>query len=86
MKSDFKRFKDEKTGIECEMRVMSKKVEGEIHDRYLISPDKCYNMIDTDIAKRGQAGNILSCDKPKNLERWWEDSYDIFKDWDKFQD
>ena len=86
MKSDFKRFRDEKTGIECEMRVMSKKVEGEIHDRYLISSDKCYNMIDTDIAKRGQASNILSCDKPKNLERWWEDSYDIFRDWGKFQD
>jgi len=86
IKSDFKRYKDEKTGIECEMRVMSKKAEEEIHGRYLVCPDKCYNMIDTDIAKRGQTDDISLCTRPKNLENWWEDSYDIFRDWNKFQD
>ena len=88
MKSNFKRFKNEmeKTrGIECQMRVMNKEISDEIHDRYLICPNKSYNIVSGDTARRGQVGDISECARP-DIERWWEASYDIFDDWNKFQD
>ena len=88
MKSDFKRFKNEmeKTrGIECQMRVMNKEISDEIHDRYLICPNQSYNIVSGDTARRGQVGDISECARP-DIERWWEASYDIFEDWNKFQD
>lgn len=87
LKSDFKSFKKElgdNNGIECQMRVMDKKAESEIHARYLADPDKCYNSIDTEIALRGQSDDISPCKRPANIEKWWNDSFDIFKDWNKF--
>ena len=88
MKSNFKRFKNEmeKTrGIECQMRVMNKEISDEIHDRYLICPNKSYNIVSGDTARRGQVGDVSECARP-DIERWWEASYDIFDDWNKFQD
>jgi len=88
MKSDFKRFKEEmeKTrNIECQMRIMSKQISDDIHDRYLISPNQSYNIVSGDTARRGQVGDTVECEKP-DIERWWDDSYDIFQDWNKFQD
>ena len=88
MKSDFKSFKNEmeKTrGIECQMRVMNKEISDEIHDRYLICPNQSYNIVSGDTARRGQVGDISQCARP-DIERWWESSYDIFDDWNKFRD
>jgi len=68
------------------MKIMSKNVESEIHGRYLADKEKCYNMIDTEIAKRGQTDDISLCNRPENLEKWWNDSFDIFDEWNKFQD
>ena len=88
MKSNFKRFKNEmeKTrGIECQMRVMNKEISDEIHDRYLICPNQSYNIVSGDTARRGQVGDVSECARP-DIERWWEASYDIFDDWNKFQD
>ena len=88
MKSDFKRFKEEmqKTrSIECQMRIMSKQISDNIHDRYLISPNQSYNIVSGDTARRGQVGDTVECERP-DIERWWDDSYDIFQDWNKFQD
>jgi len=86
IKSEFKRFKEQFSEIECQMKIMNKDVESEIHARYLADKTKCYNMIDTDIAKRGQTDDVTQVKRPKNLEDWWDDSYDIFQDWNKFQD
>ena len=68
------------------MRIMSKEVESGIHGRYLTDEEKCYNMIDTEIAARGQTDDISLCKKPESLEEWWNNSHDIFTDWNKFQD
>jgi len=86
VKSEFKRFKEQFSDIECQMKIMSKNVESEIHGRYLADKEKCYNMIDTEIAKRGQTDDISLCNRPENLEKWWNDSFDIFDEWNKFQD
>jgi hypothetical protein len=85
IKSEFKRFKDQFSEIECQMKIMSKESEKEIHGRYLADKEKCYNMIDTEIAKRGQTDDVYPVSTPKNLEDWWDDSYDIFDEWNKFQ-
>tara|TARA_Y100000590_G_scaffold33433_1_gene36624 strand:+ start:161 stop:3277 length:3117 start_codon:yes stop_codon:yes gene_type:complete len=86
VKSEFKRFKDQFSKIDCQMRIMSKEVESGIHGRYLTDEEKCYNMIDTEIAARGQTDDISLCKKPESLEEWWNNSHDIFTDWNKFQD
>ncbi len=86
IKSEFKRFKEQFSEIECQMKVMSKDVENEIHGRYLSDKEKCYNMIDTEIAKRGQTDDIFPTKRPENLEKWWNESFDIIEDWNKFQD
>lgn len=87
LKSDFKSFKKEMSEnhqIECEMRVMSKDVESEIHARYLTDSEKCFNIIDSEIALRGQSDDVSPCKKPANIEKWWNESYDILNDWNKF--
>ena len=89
LKSDFKSFRKEMAdnhGIECEMRIMSKDVESEQHARYLFDPDKCFNSIDADTAHRGQSDDVTPCKRPKNLEKWWDDSLEIFSNWKKIQD
>ena len=65
---------------------MIKEFESGIHGRYLTDEEKCYNMIDTEIAARGQTDDISLCKKPESLEEWWNNSHDIFTDWNKFQD
>jgi hypothetical protein len=86
IKSEFKRFKEQFSKIDCQLKIMNKDVESEIHGRYLADKTKCYNMIDTEIAQRNQTDDVYEVKRPKNLEDWWDDSYDIFNDWNKFQD
>ena len=86
LKSEFKRFREQFSDIDCQMRIMSKNAEDGIHARFLADNVKCYNSIDTEIAKRGQADTVDDCEKPDNLEDCWNDSYDVFTDWNKFQD
>ena len=62
-----------------------KEISDEIHDRYLICPNQSYNIVSGDTARRGQVGDVSQCARP-DIERWWESSYDIFEDWNKFQD
>jgi hypothetical protein len=42
--------------------------------------------VDTEIAKRGQTDDIFPTKRPENLEKWWNESFDIIDDWNKFQD
>jgi hypothetical protein len=88
MKSEFKRFKKEiekNRSIKCTMKVMSHETLNEIHDRYLIGSNITYNIVSGDVARRGQTGDNLECSRP-DIERWWNDSFDILLDWGKFQD
>jgi hypothetical protein len=87
LKSFFKDFRKEmenQYGIKCEMRVMSKEVEREQHARYLSDPKNCWKMYDQSTAKRGTSDSVVPCERPKNLEKWWDESFDIIEDWNKF--
>ena len=89
LSSDFQRFKKEMLnnyGIDCHLRIMSKKVESEQHARYLIGLDKCYNSIDAETVGRDQTDDVSLCNRPKNLEKWWNDSLDLLDDWNKIQE
>jgi len=89
LKSDFKSFRKEMIDnhrIECELRIMSKEVESEQHARYLVDPEKCFNSIDSDTVHRGQSDDVSPCMRPKNLEKWWDDSFDILEQWNKIQE
>jgi hypothetical protein len=88
MKSEFKRFKKEiekNRSIKCTMKVMSHETLNEIHDRYLIGSNITYNIVSGDVARRGQTGDNLECERP-SVEKWWNVSFDILDDWNKFQD
>ena len=67
------------------MKVMSHETLNEIHDRYLIGSNITYNIVSGDVARRGQTGDNLECSRP-DIERWWNNSFDILLDWGKFQD
>ena len=89
LKSDFKDFRDEmkqECNIICEIRVMSKDVEKEQHGRYLADVEKCYNSMDSEIAHRDLTDDMSPCQIPKRLEKWWEESKDLFEYLNEFRD
>ena len=73
--------------IKCEMRVMSEDVQGQQHARYLADPKNCWKTIDYTTATSGKDDEIVPSLKKsfKDLEKWWDDSYDIVKDVTKIQ-
>jgi len=73
--------------IKCEMRVMSEDVQGQQHARYLADPKNCWKTIDYTTATSGKDDEIVPSLKKsfKDLEKWWDDSYDIVKDSSKIQ-
>ena len=90
LKEDFMKFNEEmeeKGNIKSEMRVMSEEVKGEQHARYLADPEKCWKSLDYTIAKSGKSDSIDICKTVslEDLEKWWDDSYDVVKDVTKIQ-
>ena len=90
LKEDFMKFNEEmeeKGNIKSEMRVMSEEVKGEQHARYLADPKNCWKSLDYTIAKSGKSDSIDICKTVslEDLEKWWDDSYDVVKDVTKIQ-
>ena len=84
---DFRKNMKESCDIECELRVMSDDVAEEQHARFLADAENCWKCFDYTIAARAKSDSIDPCSKPvEDLETWWDDSYNIIEDWDKFQD
>ena len=73
--------------IKCEMRVMSEDIQGQQHARYLADPENCWKTFDYTTATSGKDDEIIRSVKKsfKDLEKWWDDSYDIVKDSSKIQ-
>ncbi|MEK6647198.1 MAG: ORF6N domain-containing protein [Candidatus Firestonebacteria bacterium] len=73
----FKDFKVElkNKGISCEMRVITdKKIKANIHDRWIISKDKCFNVPSTDTLARGQYSEVKETTNKPPFNEWWERS------------
>ena len=81
MKKHFKRFRDEmkEKKIHCEMRVMTKSVFDEVHDRFLISKNKTYNAFSGDTARRDQVAQMNETNEVPEYTKWWDTSVDIIE-------
>lgn len=65
-------------GIKCELRVISdNKLNANIHDRWIISENLCYNMPSTDTIARGQYSEVKRTMNLPPFNEWWEKSKDI---------
>ena len=69
------------------MRVMSKDIQKQQHARYLADPENCWKSFDYTTAKSGKDDEIVRSTKKsfEDLEKWWDNSYDIDKDSSKIQ-
>lgn len=76
----YKDLKEElkNAGIKCELRVISdNKLNADIHDRWIISENLCYNMPSTDTIARGQYSEVKRTANFPPFDEWWEKSRDI---------
>ena len=65
-------------GIQCELRVIiDNKLNADIHDRWIISENLCYNMPSTDTVARGQYSEVKRTANFPPFDEWWDKSKDI---------
>jgi len=84
LKRDFERFQTEmrKRGIKTEFRViLDKDILNEIHDRWIISKDICYNIPPINTIYQGQYAEIKKTENIPPFNDWWLKGLDILKDW-----
>jgi hypothetical protein len=73
-------------GIESELHVITDpKLKSEIHDRWIITENACYNVPSPDIVARGQFSEIKETRNRPPFEDWWSRSYDIIEFWNRIQ-
>ena len=85
----FKDFKEQMNneGISCELRVIvDNDLKSSIHDRWLISKNKCFNIPSPDIIARGQYSEIKVTENKPPFEEWWKRSKDIITEWNQIQE
>jgi hypothetical protein len=75
----YKDFKKElkNSGVNCELRVIDSKLNTNIHDRWIISENLCYNIPSTDTIARGQYSEVKRTVNFPPFKEWWEKSKDI---------
>ena len=64
-------------GIQCELRVIDNKLGADIHDRWIISENLCYNMPSTDTVARGQYSEVKRTPNFPPFNEWWAKSKDL---------
>lgn len=68
----------ENDGVKFELRVITdNKLNADIHDRWIISENQCYNMPSTDTVARGQYSEVKRTSKFPLFDEWWKKSKDI---------
>ena len=64
--------------VQCELRVIiDNKLNANIHDRWIISENLCYNMPSTDTVARGQYSEVKRTPNFPPFDEWWDKSKDI---------
>ncbi len=84
----FKDLRDElgTKGVKCEMRIITDSMlKASIHDRWIMSRDKCFNVPSPDTIERGQFSEIKETSNRPPFENWWIKSFDIIEDWNDIQ-
>jgi hypothetical protein len=88
LRRDFLRFQDElaKHGKEAELRVITNSaLLGDIHDRWLISENTCYNLASIDSIMKGQFTEIKPTDYRPPFDEWWKEGFDIESEWNDIE-
>ena len=83
----FKKFKKElsKEGVNAEMRIMTGDIVHDIHDRWIISKNKTFNIQSLNTIGRGQYADITEVDSRPPFKKWWDEGLDIIQSWNKIQ-
>lgn len=79
-KSLYKDLKEElkNDNVKFELRVITdRKLKADIHDRWIISENLCYNMPSTDTIARGQYSEVKRTENFPPFNEWWDKSKDI---------
>lgn len=82
----FKNLRDELKNkrITCEVRVITDaKTKSAIHDRWILSENRNFNVASPDVMERGQYSEILETSSKPPFDEWWSSSKDIIQDWDE---
>jgi len=85
----FKDFREQMKhkGVSSELRVITEsKLKSSIHDRWISSKNKCFNIPSPDIMARGQYSEIKSTENRPPFNKWWEESKDIIQDWNEIKE
>ena len=65
-------------GVKCELRVIiDNKLKANIHDRWIISENLCYNTPSTDTVARGQYSEVKRTANFPLFDEWWDKSKNI---------
>jgi len=78
--SSYKDLKAElkSSSVKCELRVIiDNKLNADIHDRWIISENLCYNMPSTDTVARGQYSEVKRTANFPPFDEWWKKSKNI---------
>jgi len=84
----FKEFKEEMNnlGIKVEMKVIvDNEIKSKIHDRWIITDGKNYNIPSTDTIARGQYSEIKETKGEVPFDEWWDESLDVIDQWPKIE-
>jgi len=82
---DFRRSMKNK-GVTCELRIIiDRELESSIHDRWILSKNKNFNIPSPDIIARGQYSEIKETRNKPPFEKWWKRAADIITDWGKIE-
>jgi len=68
-------------GVSAELRVMDPKTERDLHDRWVLSKHKNFNMPSPDIVARGQYSEIKETTNKPPFAELWHKSKDIIQEW-----
>ena len=74
-------------GVSCELRVITdRNLKSQIHDRWIISKYKSFNIPSPDTIARGQYSEIKETENILPFEKWWGESSDIITEWNKIKE
>ena len=74
-------------GIDVDLKVIiDSKIKSKIHDRWIISNTKSFNLPSTNTIVSGQYSEIKETNSEVPFDQWWDSSLDIIKDWQKIDD
>lgn len=73
----FEDLKEELKGkdVKCELKIITdNKLKAEIHDRWIISENVCFNTPSTDTVARGQYSEVKKTTNKPPFDEWWKKS------------